>query len=53
MGQTLECGRRGVERNKIGGLGPTEVAGNHHQRVVFGTDLLVQGSDAPCKCFLG
>ena len=50
-GQTMEYGRRGVEISQIGGLGPTGVDGNHHQRVVFGTDLLVQGSDAPCKCF--
>ena len=35
-GQTMKYGRRGVERSQIGGLGPTEVIGNHHQRVVFG-----------------
>ena len=35
-GQTMEYGRRGVEISQIGGLGPTEVDGNHHQRVVFG-----------------
>ena len=33
-GQNMELGRRRVGRNQLGGLGPTEVAGNHHQRVV-------------------
>ena len=32
----MKPGRRGDEWCKAGGLGPTEVVGNHHQRVVFG-----------------
>ena len=34
--QCIEPGRRGNERCKVHGLGPTEVVGKHHQRVVFG-----------------
>ena len=49
LGQYLKPTRGGFERTKIGALGPTEVAGNHHQRVVFGTDLLVQGVCLPCS----
>ena len=31
-GQNMKCGRRGVERNKDGVVGPTEVATMSHQR---------------------
>ena len=38
-----------MEISQIGGLGPTEVDGNHHQRVVFGLMCSCTGQTLPCK----
>ena len=43
--------RRGVARNQGGTMGLPEMGGNHHQSGGGGDELLMQGSDAPCKCF--
>lgn len=52
-GQLMVSGRRGVGRNKIGGLGPTEVAGNHHQRVVMGCLAADAAGVSPLQVCLG
>ena len=49
-GQTMHPTRRGVEIGQVVVVGPSEVVRNPHQSGGGRTELLQQGSDAPCSC---